>query len=99
MAEKGPAENTIEHADGILVERTGRTDLPPWDVLQREWNSFVGIAANTGRKIGFAAALFSDAYDLPPWEVRPKLANMPPRKKDAWKEMAADLFPGFVRTR
>ena len=95
FADPPPAENKVEHADGILTERTGESQEFSYDQLQKIWNKCVGIAVNTNRKIGMAAALFKDGTGMLPWEVEPRMANLPKKRKDVWQEQAAELFPGF----
>ena len=96
LADKGPAENTIEHADGILVQRDGCSEHNYAD-MQKGWNRAVGMAVNMDRRIGMAAAIFKDEFGLLPWEVKPRMANLPPRRKGAWQMQAGELFPGFKR--
>ena len=66
--------------------------------MQKAYNRLIGQAANMGRKAGYVAALFSKEFGLAPWEVSPRMANLPKRKKGIWQSQAADLWPGFVRT-
>jgi superfamily II DNA or RNA helicase len=94
--DKSPSENTVEHADGILVERERMTEQS-YAEMQRGWNHALAIAVNRDRKIGMAAALFKEQFGMLPWEVRPRLANMPKRRKGEWQRNAAELFPGFKR--
>lgn len=96
LADKTPSENTIEHADGILVEREGRTEKS-YQELQKIWLKCVGISFWKNAKIGMAAVMFKQEAGMMPWEVRPKMANMPPRRKGIWQMKTQELFPNFAR--
>lgn len=97
LAEKAPAQNTIENADGILVERNGKTTKYSHEEMQREFNRAIGYAVHRRRKAGAAAAMFSQKFGMPPWEIRPKLAHLPPKKKDIWQCAAYEVWPEFMR--
>jgi DNA repair protein RadD len=94
FAEPPQAENTIEHADGILVERDGR-DKPSLAEMQKAFNSAIGFAVHKNRKAGAAARIFSNRFGFPPWDARPRLANLPKRKKGSWQQPAVVVWPNF----
>lgn len=89
----------IEHADGILVERTQSNKGHAYEDLQKGWNRAVAIAVARNVKIAAAIHIFQPEFGMLPWEVKPQMANMPPRKKDIWQKPARELFPNFLRVK
>lgn len=87
----------VVHADGLLVERTGRESIPHAEV-QAFWNTCVARAVNGNKKCGYAIHLFVEEHGVVPWLVKPKLKNQLPRKKGVGKMNARECFPSFVRS-
>jgi DNA repair protein RadD len=96
LADRAPAENTIEHADGILVERNGRASAS-YQEMQRTFSAIIAQTVHKKQKAGAVARRFKEAFDLLPWEVKPKMQYMPPRKKGIWQQPAVELWPEFLR--
>jgi DNA repair protein RadD len=91
----------IHHGDGLLVEQTQSNGRFTYEQLQTGYNRIIGSTVNARfpRKAGAVAAIFKEDFGLLPWEVRPKLANLPPREKGVWQKLAIEVWPRFRKAK
>ena len=90
----------IRHGDGILVEQNGESNGHfSHEEFQKGYNRIIGQVVNGHfpRKAGAVAAIFKGDFGKLPWEVRPRMANLPPREKGVWQKPATEVWPNFVR--